>query len=43
MFEEFKDYYEYARSYAEVIFEKNKSETKNTIKHESPFFLNSLV
>ena len=42
-FEEFIDYYEYARSYAEVIFEKNKSETKNTIKHESPFFLNSLV
>ena len=42
-FEEFKDYYEYARSYAEVIFEKNKSETKNTIKHESAFFLNSLV
>ena len=42
-FEEFNDYYDYTKLYAEVIFIENETERKNNIKHESPFFLNSII
>ena len=42
-FEEFNDYYDCTKLYAEVIFIENETETINNIKHESPFFLNSII
>ena len=42
-FEEFKDYYDYTSLYAELIFLQNDIEIINNIKHESPFFLNSII
>ena len=42
-FEEFKDYYDYAKLYADIVFIENDSEITNSIKHESPFFLNSIT
>jgi len=42
-FEEFKDYYDYTKLYAELIFIGNDNGITNSVKHESPFFLNSMV
>ena len=42
-FEEFKDYYDYTSLYAEIIYIENNIQTINNIKHESPFFLNSII
>ena len=42
-FEEFKEYYDYTSLYAEVIYIENNPQTINNIKHESPFFLNSII
>ena len=42
-FEEFNDYYDYTNLYAELIFIENDTEKVNNIKHESPFFLNSII
>ncbi len=42
-FEEFNDYYDYTNLYAELIFIENDNEKVNNIKHESPFFLNSII
>ncbi len=42
-FEEFKEYYDYTSLYAEIIYIENNIQTINNIKHESPFFLNSII
>ena len=42
-FEEFKEYYDYTTLYAEIIYIENNIQTINNIKHESPFFLNSII
>ena len=42
-FEEFKEYYDYTSLYAELVYIKNNTQTINNIKHESPFFLNSII
>ena len=42
-FEEFKEYYEYTSLYAEIIYIENNIQTINNIKHQSPFFLNSII
>ena len=42
-FEEFEDYYDYTKLYAEVNFIEKETKIVNNIKHESPFFLNSII
>ena len=42
-FEEFNEYYDYTGLYAEIIFIENNIQTINNIKHQSPFFLNSII
>ena len=42
-FEEFKEYYDYTSLYADLVYIKNNTQTINNIKHESPFFLNSII
>lgn len=42
-FEEFNDYYDYTKLYAEVNFIEKETKIINNIKHESPFFLNSII
>ena len=37
-FEEFNDYYDYTKLYAELIFIENDIETINNIKHENLHF-----